>query len=106
MNDYDQPRSVRIEPAGWTFDAPRGASLLEAAERARLRLPSSCRNGTCRTCMCRLASGRVSYRIEWPGLLPEEKAQGFILPCVARAESDLVIEAHAVPDNASGARRA
>lgn len=106
MNDSDQPRSVRIEPAGSTFDAPRGVTLLDAAERGGLRLPSSCRNGTCRTCMCHLASGRVSYRIEWPGLLPEEKAQGFILPCVALAESDLVIEAHAVPDNASGARRA
>jgi ferredoxin len=37
----------------------------------------------------------VSYTIEWPGVSREEKAEGFILPCVAIAESDLVIE---VPD--------
>ena len=99
--------SVHIAPSGCTFEAPRGVTLLDAAARANLRLPSSCRNGTCRTCMCRLTSGRVSYRIEWPGLLPEEKAQGFILPCVAYAESDLVIEAPlAAPGNASGVRRA
>ncbi|HJV52941.1 MAG TPA: 2Fe-2S iron-sulfur cluster-binding protein, partial [Noviherbaspirillum sp.] len=69
--------TVRIDPAGWVFDAPQDATLLDAASRAGLRLPSSCRNGTCRACMCRMTSGQVRYRIAWPGLLPEEKAQGF-----------------------------
>ena len=45
--------------------------------------------------MCRLVSGTVSYTIEWPGLSREEKAEGLILPCVAVAQSDVVIE---VPD--------
>ncbi|SDH28167.1 hypothetical protein SAMN05216466_108234 [Paraburkholderia phenazinium] len=45
--------------------------------------------------MCRMVSGTVSYTIEWPGLSREEKAEGWILPCVAVAESDLVLE---VPD--------
>jgi hypothetical protein len=35
----------------------------------------------------------VSYAIDWPGLSREEKQDGWILPCVARAESALVIEA-------------
>jgi hypothetical protein len=43
--------------------------------------------------MCRLARGRVSYRIEWPGLSAEEKRDGYILPCVAYPESDVVIDA-------------
>ena len=43
--------------------------------------------------MCRLVSGRVSYRIEWPGLSAEEKAEGFILPCVALPAGDLVLVA-------------
>lgn len=98
---------VKIEPGGWVFDAPPDVTLLDAAARAGLRLPSSCRNGTCRTCMCRMTSGRVRYRIEWPGLLPEEKAQGCILPCVACAASDLVIAAPlAAPGSAGGPRRA
>ena len=42
--------------------------------------------------MCRLVSGTVSYIVEWPGLSREEKAEGLMLPCVAVAQSDLVIE--------------
>jgi hypothetical protein len=49
--------------------------------------------------MCRALSGNVSYRIEWPGLTKEEKAQGWILPCVATADSDLVL---LVPDAEPG----
>lgn len=75
--------------AEWT--AAEGESLLESAERAGIELLSSCRNGTCRTCMCRLAEGQVRYRIEWPGLSREEKAEGWVLPCVAEALSDLIL---------------
>ncbi|NMM36900.1 MAG: 2Fe-2S iron-sulfur cluster binding domain-containing protein [Glaciimonas sp.] len=84
--------SVVITPQGWEFDTPDTHPLLVSAQLAGVRLPSSCRNGTCRTCICRLLRGRVSYRIEWPGLSAEEKADGFILPCVAYAESNLVID--------------
>ena len=87
------PPLVRIEPHGHTFEAPAPLSLLEAATAGGVRLPRSCRIGTCRTCMCRLLSGSVSYRIEWPGLTKEEKAEGWILPCVATANSDLVLVA-------------
>ena len=87
--------SVRVEPLGQTFDAPDSLTILEAAGFANLRLPRMCRNGTCRTCLCRMISGEVRYLIEWPGVSREEKAEGFILPCVAVAQSDLVIE---VPD--------
>jgi ferredoxin len=82
---------VSIEPPGTRFSAPAGQPLLLSALQAGVDLPSSCRNGTCRTCMQRLRKGRVSYRIEWPGLLAEEKAEGWILPCVAYPEDDLEI---------------
>ena len=84
---------VRLEPGGTGFAAPADQPLLLAAEQAGLQLPSACRNGTCRTCMCRVLSGQVGYRIRWPGLLAEEKAQGWILPCIAHAHSDLVLTA-------------
>ncbi|TDN63916.1 2Fe-2S iron-sulfur cluster-binding protein [Paraburkholderia sp. BL10I2N1] len=84
--------AVRVEPSGRTFEAPESLTILEAASFDGLRLPRSCRNGTCRTCMCHMNAGRVRYTIEWPGLSKEEKVEGFILPCVAIAESDLVIE--------------
>ena len=62
-----------------------------AGERAGLALLSACRNGTCRACICRLSSGQVMYRIEWPGLSAEEKQEGYILPCVAYPLSDVVM---------------
>lgn len=93
MSDSDRPFLVRVEPLGRSFEAPASLTILEAAGFANLRLPRSCRNGTCRTCLCRMTAGRVSYTIEWPGLSREEKQEGYILPCVAIAESDVVIEA-------------
>ncbi len=92
MGMNDAAFCVAIEPKGWTFDAPGSMTLLASAQLAGVRLPSSCRNGTCRTCICRLRSGRVSYRIEWPGLSADEKKDGYILPCVAHPESDLVLD--------------
>ena len=47
--------------------------------------------------MTQLVSGHVAYRIEWPGLLAEEKADGWILPCVAYPQTDLVILAQGQP---------
>ena len=87
--------TARVEPGGLMFDAPARLSLLEAAELAGLhglQLASSCRNGTCRTCICQLRSGMVTYSIEWPGLSFEEKRDGFILPCVAYPASNVVIQ--------------
>ena len=83
---------ARIEPGGAAFDAPAHQPLLLSAADAGLELPNSCRNGSCRSCICLLLEGRVAYRIEWPGVLPEEKAQGFILPCVAYPQSDVVLQ--------------
>ncbi len=76
-----------------TFAAAADQPVLLAALAAGHVLPSSCRNGTCRTCICRLHSGSVRYKIEWPGLSAEEKAEGLFLPCVAYPQSDLLISA-------------
>jgi ferredoxin len=83
---------VRIEPAGFEFDAAPERTLLQAAEDAGIEIPSSCRNGTCRTCYCRMQSGAVRYRIEWPGLSAQEKAEGWILPCVAEAAGNVTLD--------------
>ncbi|KXJ64546.1 ferredoxin [Achromobacter xylosoxidans] len=84
---------VLVQPAGLRFEAPAGTSVLLAAQAAGIKLPSSCRNGTCRACMCLLVEGSVVYGIEWPGLSRDEKEEGWILPCVAQATSALEIQA-------------
>jgi ferredoxin len=86
-------REVSVEPLGMRLQVSDDLPLLTSAKAAGIVLPSSCRNGTCRACLCRLRSGQVAYRIEWPGLSREEKEEGYILPCVAYPLSDLVVEA-------------
>ena len=90
MNGLGTLFAVLIEDQGWRFAAPASTTLMAAARLAGITLPSACRNGTCRTCLCQLRSGAVQYQIDWPGLTAEEKKQGLILPCVAQPFSDLV----------------
>lgn len=68
-----------------------GQSLLQALEAAGQSWPASCRNGTCRTCIGRLTEGRVRYAMAWPGLSADEKAEGAVLPCVARPLGDCTL---------------
>lgn len=90
---------VTLLPSGWQFDAPADVPLLLAAQAAGIKLPSLCRNGTCRACLCRVQSAgdpapaSVAYRIEWPGLSRDEKAEGWLLPCCSYARADLTIDA-------------
>ncbi len=83
---------VRLEPDGWAFTATADQSVLQAALAAGVELESSCRNGTCRSCLCRLVAGNVAYPMAWPGVSAEEQAEGWFLPCVAQARSDLVVD--------------
>jgi ferredoxin len=83
--------TVTLLPSGWIFAVPNGVPILKAAEAAGIDLPSSCRNGTCRTCLCRMEGGAVRYLVEWPGLSIEEKRDGDILPCVAVPAADVVL---------------
>lgn len=83
--------SVTIRGTPACFAAPENRTVLESALAAGVEMASSCRTGTCRTCLRRALSGAVRYDISWPGVLPEEKAEGFFLPCVAYPASDLLI---------------
>jgi ferredoxin len=82
----------RVEPGGRTFDAWKHQTLLDSMEQGGLQWPSSCRSGTCRTCLSTLLSGRVRYEMAWPGMTPEEKAEGCVLPCVALPVTDVVLK--------------
>jgi ferredoxin len=88
----DAEYTARVLPGNAQFAAPASLSLLEGALLDGVRLPNSCRNGTCRACISRLHAGTVRYRVEWPGLSLDEKEEGFILPCVACPTSDVEFE--------------
>ena len=63
--------------------APTDESVLEAAERAGLDLPFSCRSGICATCRARITNGAavMTHNI---ALEPWETDAGFVLCCQAR----------------------
>ena len=91
INDYDDSAAGDDTAPGCELRRGGGDIAAAGAEQAGVRLPSSCRNGTCRTCLCLMSGGSVTYRIEWPGLSLDEKREGYILPCVALAQSDLTL---------------
>ena len=82
----------RVAPTGECFDAWKNQTLLDSMEQGGLQWPSSCRSGSCRTCLSVLLQGEVRYEMDWPSLSPEEKAEGCVLPCVAYPVTDVVLK--------------
>lgn len=68
---------------------PQDSSVLEAAEKAGLELPFSCRSGICATCRARVVRGAavMTHNI---ALAPWELDAGFILCCQARPTTPLL----------------
>ncbi len=81
-----------VQPEGQTFDAWPEHSLLDSMEQGGIAWPSSCRNGSCRTCIGQMRAGQVQYSVEWPGLSAEEQQEGWVLPCVAHPVADVVLQ--------------
>jgi 2Fe-2S type ferredoxin len=76
-------------------ECPDDMYILDAAEKAGLDLPATCRGGICGACVGRIASGTIdasdiddlAFTIS-----EDEQAQGMALLCMSRATSDLSIE--------------
>jgi ferredoxin len=78
---------------------PDDGPILDALEGASLYLPYGCRYGACITCAAWLVSGTVDHSYGRAcALRPEQLQRGYILPCIARARSDCVIEAGPRPE--------
>jgi ferredoxin len=86
---------VTLQPGPTQFAALSTDTVLSAALQAGIELPSACRNGTCRVCISQLLQGQIAYQIEWPGVSADEKCEGYFLPCVAHACSDLTMQSAA-----------
>lgn len=72
------------------FTAAPGETLIDAAQRAGLRVPFSCRGGMCCTCRAKVVEGRVAMRTNY-SLEAWEIDQGFTLTCQAVAQTDRVV---------------
>jgi CDP-4-dehydro-6-deoxyglucose reductase len=83
---------------GRAFDSEPGETLLDAAARAGVTLPYSCRSGRCSTCACRVLEGESSALHPETGLTERERERGWVLACVRTATGDLTIEANELGD--------
>jgi ferredoxin-NADP reductase len=78
--------------SGRSVECAAGTTVLEAAGRAGLTLPSSCGEGVCGTCKLTLLEGRVDMQ-HGGGIRPREVAQNKILPCCSTPLDDLELDA-------------
>jgi CDP-4-dehydro-6-deoxyglucose reductase len=91
------PLHVTIQPAGHTFELQDNETLLEGALRQGFGLPYGCRSGACGTCKGRIVSGEVDLGdYQSSALSDEEISSGKALFCLAKAKTDLVIEARMI----------
>ncbi|RDI97267.1 NAD(P)H-flavin reductase [Dyella solisilvae] len=89
--------TVTIQSTGRRFAAGPGETVLEAAQRAGIALPYSCRAGVCGSCKATLIEGQCLYPRNPPvALSGASPSQHAILLCQAVPAGDLVIEAREV----------
>ena len=94
---------VTLVNSGRSFEVAADETLLDAARRAAVNLPHSCRGGNCGACKARLIRGEIHYPNGAPlGLAAGEAAEGLILMCRAHARSELSVETFEVQAAAAG----
>lgn len=88
---------VTLKSSGRQFPVAVGETVLEAAQRAGVALPYSCRAGVCGSCKATLIEGRCEYPRNPPLALDAgELAQHAVLLCQAVPITDLLLEAREV----------
>jgi CDP-4-dehydro-6-deoxyglucose reductase len=98
--------TVTLHSADRRFDVSADETVLEAAQRAGIALPYSCRSGVCGSCKATLLSGHCAYPRNPPTALDaHDRAQHAVLLCQAVPTSDIVLEAREVPSVEDIARR-
>jgi len=94
---------VTLLPSQQVLSVEDGETILDAALRAGLNLPHSCKGGHCASCRARLIDGRVIYPSGRPlGLSEQDEQSGHALLCQAHAASpDLIVEVRQVQSAAA-----
>ena len=84
-------RRITFARSGAAFDCAHGVSILRAAKEAGVPMPASCSRGQCGTCKTFKHSGEVAM-VHDGGIRQREIDRGFMLPCVARPLTDIVLD--------------
>ncbi len=90
--------TITLQPSGRTFRAQPDEPMLAAAIRQGIGLPYGCRDGACGSCKSQLLEGQVAMGPhQAKALTAQEAAQGLVLTCCARPQSDCTLQARSVP---------
>ncbi|MBC3495878.1 ring-hydroxylating dioxygenase ferredoxin reductase family protein [Pseudomonas sp. SWRI100] len=75
------------------IEATGHETVADAAYRQGINIPLDCRDGACGTCKCKAESGRYDLGDNFieDALSEDEIAEGYVLTCQMRAESDCVV---------------
>ena len=82
--------SILVDGARRDIPAAEGEAILDAALRAGLDLPFSCKGGMCCTCRAKIVEGAATMDVNY-SLEPWEVAAGFVLTCQARPTTERVV---------------
>jgi CDP-4-dehydro-6-deoxyglucose reductase len=76
---------ITLLPSGQVIGTEEGETILDAALRAGINLPHSCRAGHCSSCRAKIVAGSIRYRggSRPLGLMEQEERDGYALLCQA-----------------------
>lgn len=80
-----------FQASGTSISSDGGETVLAAARRAGLNIPSSCNFGLCGTCKVQKLSGEVAM-VHNGGISDEEIAAGMILACCSRPQGPVTLD--------------
>ena len=83
--------TVKLSRSSKTFTMCASETVLAAAKKAGVAIPSSCSQGICGTCKTKVLEGEVDMKHNG-GIREREIQKGFRLLCCSRPTSDLVLE--------------
>ncbi len=99
--------TITLSPSGHQFSCAGDQELLKAGLEAGYLIPFSCRSGMCLSCRGKVLQGQVDHgdsHIKYLSL--EDRAEGLLLLCSARPQSDLHIHIEETdPDHGSVAKK-
>lgn len=87
------PATVKFAQSNQEVSCTQDDLLLDVAEQAGVAVDSSCRSGSCGACKRKLISGEVRYEGEPDALDDHDRANGYILTCIARPVGQVNLDA-------------
>ena len=91
MIDPNRKHQVILRNLGVTLEVGEDERIYDAALAVGIQLPIACRYGGCITCAAKMISGKVRQP-NATALNRRQAKAGYILLCVARPQTDCVIE--------------